>query len=512
MEVSPFLALLLLALLSLLLFFFSAGRKTSPSYAGGRSLPPSPPGFPLLGHLPLLGSLPHRALLSLAASHGPVMLLRLGRVPAVVVSSADAAREALKTRDPAFASRFRSRMTERLFYGCDMAFAPYGEHWRRARRVCVLHLLSQRCVLSFRRVREQEAAALVGRVRAAARDGAVNLSDLLISYASSVTIRAAFGDCSSYGLGGGGKVRKVFDDLEEMLGSGTLGELVPWLAWVDTLTGLDAKATRTFEALDGLLEQVIADHRERRRGGQRVGDDGGQRDFVDVLLDVNEEEDEAGGLWFDTVTIKAIVMNMFVGGIDTTFASLEWAMAELINHPDEMRRLQEEIRAAVRDDDHIIEDHLNKLHYLKLVIKETLRLHPPVPLVPRETVEDAELLGYHVPARTRILVNVWAIGREPTTWERAEKFLPERFAEDVDMDQYMLGQDFKLLPFGAGRRGCPGAGFAMASVELVLANLLYHFNWSLPGGASMVNMDEQGGLAVRLKKTLHLVAMPWCSE
>jgi cytochrome P450 len=203
---------------------------------------------------------------------------------------------------------------------------------------------------------------------------------------------------------------------------------------------------------------------------------------------------------------------MFVGGIDTTFASLEWAMAELINHPDEMRRLQEEIRAAVRDDDHIIEDHLNKLHYLKLVIKETLRLHPPVPLVPRETVEDAELLGYHVPARTRILVNVWAIGREPTTWERAEKFLPERFAEDVDMDQYMLGQDFTLLPFGAGRRGCPGAGFAMASVELVLANLLYHFNWSLPGGASMVNMDEQGGLAVRLKKTLHLVAMPWCSE
>ncbi|RLM93999.1 cytochrome P450 71A1-like [Panicum miliaceum] len=205
-------------------------------------------------------------------------------------------------------------------------------------------------------------------------------------------------------------------------------------------------------------------------------------------------------------------MNMYVGRIDTTFASLEWAMAELINHPDEMPRLQEEIRAAVRDDDHIIEDHLNKLHYLKLVIKETLRLHPPVPLVPRETVEDAELLGYHVPARTRILVNVWAIGREPTTWERAEEFLPERFAEDVDMDQYMLGQDFTLLPFGAGRRGCPGAGFAMASVELVLANLLYHFNWSLPGGASMVNMDEQGGLAVRLKKTLHLVAMPWCSK
>ncbi|CAL4978725.1 unnamed protein product [Urochloa decumbens] len=519
--VSALLALLLVALFSLL-FFFSTGRNyTSPPKGdhGRRSLPPSPPGFPLLGHLPLLGSLPHRALRSLAATHGPVMLLRLGRVPTVVVSSAAAAQEAMKTRDLAFASRPRVRMAERLLYGRDMAFAPYGEHWRQARRVCVVHLLSARCIRSFRRVREQEAAALVGRVRraAAARGGAaVNLSSLLVSHSSAVILRAAFGDMySGYRIDGGGHLRKVFGDFQELMGSGTLGELVPWLAWVDSLRGLHAKAARTFEALDGLLERVIADHRKRRREGDG-GDDEGHRGFVNVLLDVNEaaEEEEKGGARFDTVAIKAIILDMFTAGSDTPATVLEWAMAELLNHPAEMRKLQEEIRAAIRsDDDHITEDHLDKLHFLKPVLKETLRLHMPAPLVPRESVEDTELLGYRVPARTRVIVNVSAIGRDPATWERAEEFLPERFAEDADMDQNALGQpDFTFLPFGAGRRGCPGAAFGIASVELVLASLLCHFDWELPGGgASTVDMGEIHGLAVRLKKPLLLAVKP-CSS
>ncbi|KAL6627153.1 hypothetical protein ACP70R_030879 [Stipagrostis hirtigluma subsp. patula] len=518
MEVSPFLALLLIGLLSIVILFT---KKPSPSCGDGRRLPPSPPGLPLLGHLPLLGSLPHRKLRSLAEEHGPVMLLRLGRVPTVVASSAAAAQEAMKTRDLAFASRPRARMAERLLYGRDMVFAPYGEHWRQARRVSVLHLLSPRRVASFRRVREQEAAALLGRVRRACLAGGVNLSDLLISYANAVISRAAFGDGWDHddGLGGGGgaggKLRKVFADFEELLGTGTVGEFVPWLAWVDTLRGLDAKATRTFHALDGLLERVIADHRQRRRGSRRVGDgDDDHRDFVDVLLDVNETEEEAGGIRFDTVAIKAIILDMFAAATDTTYTTLEWAMAELINHPEEMRTLQEEIRAAAGGGNHAVtEDHLSELRRLKAVIKETLRLHAPVPLlVPRETVEDTELLGHRVPARTRVVVNAWAIGRDPAAWERAEEFVPERFAgDDPAVDQYALGQDFRFVPFGAGRRGCPGVGFAVPSIELALASLLYHFDWELPaGGPSTVDMDELYGLSVRLKATLYLVAKPWC--
>jgi hypothetical protein len=284
-----------------------------------RRLPPSPRGLPLLGHLHLLGALPHRALRSLAAAHGPVLLLRLGRVPGVVVSSAAAAEEVMRTRDLEFASRPRVAMAERLLYGGrDVAFAPYGEYWRQAPRICVVHLLSARRVLSFRRVREEEAAALVGRVRAAAAD-VVDLSDLLIAYSNTVLTRIAFGDESARGGGGGDRgreLRKVFDDFARLLGTEPMGELLPWFWWVDALRGIDGKVQRTFEALDSIIEKVIDDHRRRRRrrevGRQMDSDDDGggggdHRDFVDVLLDVNETDKDAG-IRLGTIEIKAIIL------------------------------------------------------------------------------------------------------------------------------------------------------------------------------------------------------------
>uniref|UniRef100_A0ACD5VD62 Uncharacterized protein n=1 Tax=Avena sativa TaxID=4498 RepID=A0ACD5VD62_AVESA len=511
--------LLLITLLVPIISFLFFTKKPRPSSSnGGRRLPPSPWGLPVLGHLPLLGPLPHRKLRSLAEAHGPVMLLRLGGVPTVVSSSAAAAQEVLKTRDLAFASRATVRMAERLLYGRDLAFAPYGEYWRQARRVCVLHLLSARRVASFRRVREQEAAALLDRVRrvacASADDhGVVSLTDELISYTNAVISRATFGDAGGYGINDG--LTEVFADFEELLGTATVGEFVPWLAWVDTLMGLDAKAARTSKVMDELLERVIADHRQRRLGGGRLAGDGedDHRDFVDVMLDVSEAGEDAGGVEFDTVAIKAIVLDMFTAATDTTYTTLVWAMAELINHPTEMRKLQEEIRATVIDSggSHVTEDHIDKLHYLRAVIKETLRLHAPLPLLlPRETLEDTELLGYHVPAQTRVVINAWAIGRDPETWERAEEFFPERFGNG-HAEYGVRHDDFGSVPFGAGRRGCPGVGFAAPSIELVLAGLLYHFDWELPAtaGASKLDMSELYGLSVRLKAMLHLVAKPW---
>jgi hypothetical protein len=254
------------------------------------------------------------------------MLLRLGGVPTILASSAAAAQEAMKTRDLAFASRPSVRVAERLLYGHDMAFAPYGEYWRQARRVCVLHLLSARRVASFGRVREQEVAALLDRVQRVACASAgsrpdgdnavVNLTDELISYTNAVISRATFGDDGGYGINGG--LAEVFADFEELLGTATVGEFVPWLAWVDTLMGLDAKAARMSKIMDGLLEQVIADHRQRRLGGGRLVGDGEEdhRDFVDVLLDVSEAGEDAGGIQIDMVGIKAIVLVRYLGKHD----------------------------------------------------------------------------------------------------------------------------------------------------------------------------------------------------
>ncbi|VAH69876.1 unnamed protein product [Triticum turgidum subsp. durum] len=273
-----------------------------------------------------------------------------------------------------------------------------------------------------------------------------------------------------------------------------MGETVPWLRWVDVVTGLEKKTRRVFEDMDGLLERVITDHRQRRRAAAATGEEG---DFVDVMLDSTEE--------LDTGSIKGIILDMLAAATGSTFTLLEWAMAELINHPHEMRKLQDEVGAAVGQGAGaaVTEEHLPRLPYLKAVVKEALRLHPPMPLLlPRETVEDTRLLG--------VLIHAWAIGRDPATWgSRAEEFAPERF---LGYDGLKMGQDFAFLPFGAGWRGCPGVGFAMLSNELALASLVCSFDWELPGGRMPpVDMSELHGLSVRLKAPLLLVAKPWSS-
>ncbi|CAN6224022.1 unnamed protein product [Urochloa humidicola] len=452
-------ALLLAAAVPAVLYFLlitsSKQKRPAPpqrNHHGSKRLPPSPWSLPLLGHLHLLGPLPHRALRSLATAHGPVMLLRLGRVRTVVVSSAAGAEEAMRTRDLDFASRPRSVVADRLLYGCrDVAFAPYGERWRQARRICVTHLLSARRIQSFRRVREQEAAALVARVRDREHE-AMNLGELLVAYANAVVSRAAFGDETARGLyvdKGRRELVEAVDELHHMLGTEPVGELLSWLSWVDTVCDLEGRFRRTFEALDGALEKVIDDH--RRRPPQDDGDD--DWDFVDVLLDVGRNEEY--GIRLETAEIKAIILDMFAAGTNTTNTAMEWVMAELVNHPVAMRKLQDEIRGAVGfPGSSVSEDHLDKLPYLKAVMKETLRLHVPAPfLVPRETMRDTELLGYHVPARTRVLINAWAINRDTAAWgQDAEEFVPERFVgSSVDYRP-------RCCPSAPGGEGAPVSG------------------------------------------------------
>ncbi|CAM0914186.1 unnamed protein product [Alopecurus aequalis] len=488
----------LLAAAAAFLLFTALVSKKRLDVAARRRLPPSPPSLPVVGHLRLLGSLPHRSLRSLALSYGPVMYLLFGRVPTVVACSAAAAEEVMKTRDLAFASRPRLFMVDRFYYRTGgIGFAPYGEHWRLARRVCVTHMFNPRRIVSFGRVRGQEVGALVERVRSAA-GAVVNLSDNLIIYSNTVISRVMFGDTDYRmdGDEGGARLRKVFAEIEELLSTVPMGKKVPWLWWVDILTGLERKTRSAFQAMDTLLKRVIADRRQRRVS---VTGEEDCRDFVDVMLNSNE---------IDTDGNKGIIVDMLAAATNTTFTLLEWAMAELINSPEKMRKLQDEIRAAVGAGGNVTEDHLPDLPYLKAVVKETLRLHPPTPLLlPRETLEDTELLGYHIPAGTRVLVHAWAIGRDPATWgDRAEEFLPERFLRY----NQEIGQDFAFLPFGAGRRGCPGVRFALPSNELALASLVYHFNWELAGGRKLpVDMSELYGLSVRLKTPLLLVAKPW---
>lgn len=189
---------------------------------------------------------------------------------------------------------------------------------------------------------------------------------------------------------------------------------------------------------------------------------------------------------------------MFVAGTDTISTLLEWEMSELMKNPHMMKRLKEEARTVANGRTYITEDDLSNMKYLKALVKEALRMYPPIPLlVPRESRQDVKVNGYSIKAGTRVFINAWGIARDPRYWDQPDEFRPERFL-DTSVD--VKGIDYQLIPFGSGRRGCPGLVYAMAANDLVLANLVHQFNWELPGGAgAKVDMSEAFGFTVHRK-------------
>ena len=207
-----------------------------------------------------------------------------------------------------------------------------------------------------------------------------------------------------------------------------------------------------------------------------------------------------------TLTCLLYDQDVFLAGVNAGAITMIWAMTELTRHPRVMKKLQQEIRATLGDNkEKITEQDLEKVHFLKLVIQETFRLHPPAPLLlPRETMSDIKIQGYNIPKNTMIEINTYAIGRDPNCWTNPNEFIPERF---IDNPIDYKGQHFELLPFGGGRRICPGMATGMTIVELGLLNVLYFFDWSLPDGMTIedINMEEAGAFVIAKKVPLELV-------
>ncbi|KAL6841602.1 hypothetical protein ACP4OV_028541 [Aristida adscensionis] len=205
-----------------------------------------------------------------------------------------------------------------------------------------------------------------------------------------------------------------------------------------------------------------------------------------------------------TVQYQPVSKDVFGGALDTSIVALQWAMAELIANPRVMEKAQLEVRRVLAGQERVQEVPLRDARYLKAVIKETLRLHPPSPFVPRVCLDELKIQGYDVPQGTAVVINVWAISRDPKYWEDPDRFMPERFEGEDAFD--FKGLDYEFIPFGSGRRVCPGITFAQATVEIALASLLYHFDWVLPGGGKPEEMDmtEQFGLTVKRKSELLL--------
>ncbi|XP_023768148.1 cytochrome P450 Tp4149 [Lactuca sativa] len=490
---------LLSFLTSIILMIFIRFKLFPSSLKIKKCLPPSPRKLPILGNLHQLGSHPHQSLHALSKKYGPLMLIHIGSIPTLVASSVDAAQGILKTHDSSFSSRPNMSIVKILFYGGkNLIFSPQGEHWRKMRSVLVTRLVSNARVKSFRKVREEETMNLIGALEDS-HGSLVDLSALIVKLTNTIICKVAFGRVHS-----GPKFTNLLKEHVEMIATFSVGSYIPWLSWVDRLTGLEGRAKKGAEEFDVFIEGVIEEHVNKKGGMEAKGDD--VQDVVDILLEFQNEN--TTDFTLDRDSLKAVILDVFAGGTDTTFNTLVWVLSELIRNPRVMKKLQQEVTKVAQGRSMLFEEDFEKMEYLKAVIKESYRLHPPAPfLLPRESVEDVKMMGYDIPAGTRVFVNVWAIGRDPTVWENFEEFKPERF---MDSSVDFRGHHFELIPFGAGRRGCPAIHFSVTILELVLTNLIYKFDFRLPDGEKIEDMDmsERNGLTVHKKAPLLVVPTP----
>ncbi|KAJ3691642.1 hypothetical protein LUZ61_020806 [Rhynchospora tenuis] len=483
---------LLFLLPSLILVRKAANRKTQ------INLPPGPWKLPIVGSLHHLvaASQPHHALSNLARSHGPVMLLRVGEIDVVVVSSCEAAQQVMQIQDANFGTHPKLSFSDALYYGSTDILYSEGVYWRQLRRICNTYLFSTGRVSSFASIRREEVLSMLRAFCKESFDRTpVNMRTKLAEMVNNVICRSAFrARCKRQK-----RLLEIVKEITELSSRFSFSDVFPTLSW------LDVKRRRRVETIHRELEMILDDtiKEHLKVPKEQNGIDGEIEDLADALIKAKEQGDLDVPLTLDN--IKAVMLDVFVAGTDTPLTTLEWAMSELMRHPEVMAKAQTEVRQAMREKTHIDENTLFELSYLKLIIKEILRLHPPVPLLPRLCKETCKLLGYTIPSGTRVIINAWALGRDPRYWQDANEFKPERF-ERVGVD--FRGQNFEFVPFGAGRRMCPGLLFSTVLMEMALAHMLLHFDWELPDGIGEHDLSLTDGFGAFVAKKIPLCLVP----
>ncbi|GMN62060.1 hypothetical protein TIFTF001_031137 [Ficus carica] len=415
------------------------------------------------------------------------------------------AKEVMKTHDTTFANRPFLLAAHILSYGATgITFSPYGEYWRQIRKICVMEFFGVKRVQSFKSIREGEVSSLIETIGLKA-GSTINLSREIISSVYGITARAGFGKKS-------GDVEVLIEIVKNVsrLGGGfSLADLYPSFKVLEMISGMRRELLKLHGEIDEVLDKIINEHEEKKMifGEKGHDHDDDQEDLVDVLLRLQKNGDLDPRL--TASNIRAILLDIMSAGSDTSSTTVEWTISELLKNPKVMKKAQSEVRQVFHGKEKIDETELDELKYLRSVIKETLRLHPSAPLLlPRESSQSCVIRGYEIPAKTKVIVNAWAIGRDPAYWSEADKFIPERF---LDNSVDYKGSNFEFIPFGAGRRICPGLAFGVASVELILARLLFHFDWKLPnnGKPEDLDMTEVFGISVGRKTDLCLVPIPY---
>nr|QXO33283.1 cinnamate 4-hydroxylase [Carya cathayensis] len=484
--------LLLLEKTLLSLFLTAVVAITISKLRGKRfKLPPGPIPVPVFGNWLQVGDdLNHRNLTDLAKKFGDIFLLRMGQRNLVVVSSPELAKEVLHTQGVEFGSRTRNVVFD-IFTGKgqDMVFTVYGEHWRKMRRIMTVPFFTNKVVQQHRAGWEEEAACVVEDVKnnpEASKTGIVIRRRLQLMMYNNM-YRIMF--------------HRRFESLDD-----------PLFLKLRTLNGERSRLAQSFEYnygdfipilrpfLRGYLKickevkdtrlQLFKDYfidDGKNFGSTKATDNEGLKSAMDHILDAQKK----GEINEDNVLY--IVENINVAAIETTLWSIEWGLAELVNHPEVQKKVQRELDTVLGPGVQVTEPDLQKLPYLQAVVKEVLRLRMAIPLlVPHMNLNEAKLGGYDIPAESKVLVNAWWLANNPSHWKNPEEFRPGRFLEEESKVE-ANGNDFRFLPFGVGRRSCPGIILALPILGITLGRLAQNFELCPPPGQSKIDTSEKGG-------------------
>lgn len=474
-------------------------------------LPPGPPiSIPLLGHAPYLRSLLHQALYKLSLRYGPLIHVMIGSKHVVVASSAETAKQILKTSEEAFCNRPLMIASESLTYGAaDYFFIPYGTYWRFLKKLCMTELLSGKTLEHFVRIRESEVEAFLKRMMEISGNGnyEVVMRKELITHTNNIITRMIMGKKSNAENDEVARLRKVVREVGELLGAFNLGDVIGFMRPLD-LQGFGKKNMETHHKVDAMMEKVLREHEEAR--AKEDADSDRKKDLFDILLNLIEADGADNKLTRESA--KAFALDMFIAGTNGPASVLEWSLAELVRNPHVFKKAREEIESVVGKERLVKESDIPNLPYLQAVLKETLRLHPPTPIFAREAMRTCQVEGYDIPENSTILISTWAIGRDPNYWDDALEYKPERFLFSDDPGKSKIdvrGQYYQLLPFGSGRRSCPGASLALLVMQATLASLIQCFDWIVNDGKNHhVDMSEEGRVTVFLAKPLKCKPVP----
>ncbi|KAL8225309.1 hypothetical protein R6Q57_017866 [Mikania cordata] len=461
-------------------------------------LPPCPFRLPVIGHLHLLSPHPHQAFHKLSIKHGPLFQLYLGSTPCVVVSSPEAAKEILKTHETAFLDRPPNSIVDYFTYkGKGFIFAPYGPYWKFLKKITMSELLNGKTLDSLIHVRHDEINRFIKNLSQKAKDGRfVELEGELMKLTSNVISRMFMSKRCSEEDDEAEDIGKIIAETSEIIGKFNLSDHI-WFCKNLDLQGFGRISKDVHSRFDAVVEKIITDHEKARM------QDKGVKDLLNIILDI--AEDESMEIKLTRENIKAFIKDILSGGTDTSAISVEWALAELINHPNIMKKAIEEIDQVVGKNRLLNEKDIPSLPYLQAIVKESLRLHPTVPLLLRSATQDRNVGGYHIPAKTTTLVNVWSLGRDPIHWDQPLEFKPERF-EEKQWD--VRGQHFHFLPFGTGRRMCPGTTLGLLTMHVTLGAMIQCFEWEAGRNGNLSTVDMQEGIGLTLPRANPLVCIP----